>query len=181
MADGPKIPEAAQDASPFWTFSLKLYGGKPVPPACLTLQDGAGVDVNVMLFAMYLALSGRRISIGDMAVIEAAVEDWRLSAVVPLRHVRRFLKEPPEAFAHGASAALRDRIKAVELEAERLQQEALYALRPLSQWGDGDAPSRVTAAHNIGAYEHLIGKSFDRQAVSALLDEFEARFVRPAA
>ena len=180
MGEGQYTSQASRGASPFWAFSLKIYSSPTVPPACLTLQDGSGVDVNVMLFCMFLAGAGRRISVGDGAVIEASVEDWRVSAVVPLRHVRRFLTEPPEAF-RDAATALRDRIKAVELEAERLQQEALYGLRPPTDWGEPDAVSRATARHNIAAYEHLIGKPFDRNAVAALLNEFEGRYVKPGA
>ena len=179
MSDGPTIPEPGRGASPFWTFSLKFYGGPGVPPACLTLQDGAGADVNVVLFCLFLASRGRRLGGGDIAAFEAEVADWRQSAVVPLRHVRRFLKEPPEAFGDPAVAALRDRIKAVELEAERLQQEALYGLRPVSQWGAADAASRATALHNLTSCEQRIGKTFDPAAVEVLLDQFEARLAVP--
>ena len=49
-------------------------------------------------------------------------------AVVPIRNVRRALKSPPPVMEPAAAEGLRTRIKAVELEAERLQQEALYGL-----------------------------------------------------
>ena len=49
-------------------------------------------------------------------------------AVVPLRNVRRALKSPPPVMAPQAAEGFRTRIKAVELEAERLQQEAMYGL-----------------------------------------------------
>ena len=169
MADGLKIPVAHEGASPFWKFSLKFYSQKPVPSACLTLQDGAGVDVNVMLFALFLASQGRALSTADMRAIDGAVADWRVSAVVSLRTARRFLKEPPATFDNPATATLRDRVKAIELEAERLQQEALYALKPIDAWGAAAPASRDTAAGNMAAYEAVVGKAFDKPAVEALL------------
>ena len=41
-----------RQASPFWTFSLKIYGKPGVPPACLTIQDGSGVAVGRALIAV---------------------------------------------------------------------------------------------------------------------------------
>ena len=55
-----QAPERA--VSPFWTFSLRIYGQPGVPPACLTLQDEHGVDVNVLLFALYAASCGRQLA-----------------------------------------------------------------------------------------------------------------------
>ena len=56
-------------------------------------------------------------------------------AVVPIRNMRRALKTPPPVIAPAAAEGLRTRIKAVELEAERLQQEALYDLAQTSRLG----------------------------------------------
>ena len=61
-------------------------------------------------------------------------------AVVPIRNVRRALKSPPPVMAPDAAEGFRTRIKAVELEAERLQQEALY---DLAQSGRLGQPGRV--------------------------------------
>jgi uncharacterized protein (TIGR02444 family) len=160
--------------SPFWRFSLMLYGQKGVPPACLTLQDTHGVDVNVMLYGLWLATQGRRLSSGDMTTIDAAVRSWRAGVVVPLRGVRRTLKEPDDSFATPETAALRDRIKAVELEAERLQQEALFRLRAPAEWGVAEPGLAKAAQANLEAYAQALGALFDREAQSAMLAGLEA-------
>ena len=41
--------------SPFWKFSLGYYRGAGVSEACLELQDRCGVDVNVVLFLLWMA------------------------------------------------------------------------------------------------------------------------------
>lgn len=171
MADAEANPARAH--SPFWRFSLKFYGLPGAPPACLAVQDQSGADVNVLLFGLFLAGQGRRLSATDMAAIAAATESWRAGAVVPIRAARRFLKEPPAGFPTPPTEALRERVKAIELEAERLQQEALYVLRPVASWGEAAAPAEAARA-NVAAYEAQLGATFDRAAVETLLAAFAA-------
>lgn len=166
-------------SSPFWNFSLRIYRKPGIPQACLTLQDQHGVDVNVMLYALWLASQGRSVSKGDMAAIVEAMESWRQQVVAPLREVRRILRDPALAAGPGAAGldreaalALREKIKAVELEAERLQQEALFALRPAAQWGT-PADRQAAAAGNFDTYAAVIGADFDASARKTLLDGFE--------
>lgn len=170
---------AEKTVSPFWRFSLAIYRLEGVPPACLKLQDLHGVDVNVMLFGLWLASTGRALARADMRAIVDAMDNWKKNVVVPLRGVRRLLKDPVAAsgkaggaFAPEGVMALRDQLKAIELEAERLQQEALFALRPVAQWGETAEP--VAAARgNLDAYAGALGATFDSAAVAAMLAGFE--------
>ena len=45
----------------FWTYSLAVYRRKEVAQCCLALQDDAGVDVNLLLYAGWLAGKGQRL------------------------------------------------------------------------------------------------------------------------
>jgi len=171
MGEAVSDSSPAKTKSPFWTFSLRMYGQPGVPPACLTLQDGSGVDVNVLLFALYAASCGRGLSAADVNRIMASVEPWKNQAVVPLRGVRRFLKDTPEGFEPKGVEELRQRVKAVELEAERLQQETLFALWPDSSLGNAMEP--VAAARtNASAYATVLNTIFDAGAVETLLGAF---------
>ncbi len=169
MSERPDSADQDRPASPFWSFSLRIYRQTGVPAACLTLQDGAGVDVNVLLFSLFAATQNRQLSSTDLSAIIAFIEPWRSSVVVPLRGVRRFLREAPQGFEGGD--ALRQRVKAIELEAERLQQEALYATFALEKFG-ASAPAPAAAKANIEAYGACLGAEFDSDAVEALLVAF---------
>jgi len=107
-------------ANPFWDFSLAVYGRPGVPACCLSLQDRCGVDVNILLFAAWAGLEcGIRLSAGELARIDGAVAGWRDEMVRPLRALRRRAKTEDDA--------LYRRMKAAELEAERVQQDRLFA------------------------------------------------------
>ncbi|QCG96555.1 TIGR02444 family protein [Azospirillum sp. TSA2s] len=109
-----------KSANPFWDFSLAVYGRPGVPACCLALQDRRGVDVNVLLFAAWAGLEcGVRLSAGDLARIDGAVSGWREEMVRPLRALRRRAKAEDDT--------LYRRMKAAELEAERVQQDRLFA------------------------------------------------------
>lgn len=159
--------------SPFWKFSLAIYGRQGVPPACLTLQNGSGVDVNVLLFGLYAASRGRRLDADNVTAIVAAVDAWKSHVVVPLRGVRTWLKQPTDFFNNAGASALRDRVKGIELEAERLQQEALFAAFPMESLGAA-APAGEAARDNARAYERHLGATFDNAALAAILAAFDA-------
>jgi uncharacterized protein (TIGR02444 family) len=158
--------------SPFWRFSLQFYRQPGVADACIALQEDAGVDVNLLLFLLWHATKQRAFAAADVAALEAKIGGWREATVVPLRAVRRALKSPPALVAPGTAEAFRTRIKAVELEAERLQQEAMYALAQASPLGKPAASASEAARGNIAAYEAMRAVAFPRPAVETLLAAF---------
>ena len=175
MAIGPRtaqapITAADQQPSPFWRFSLRLYPA--IADACLALQDRFGVDVNVLLFLLWAAEGSRKVGAEDARRVAAAVESWTRSVVVPLRTVRRALREPPELVEPAAAERFRQRVKQVELEAERLQQEGLHRLVPRDDLGEPEPSREVAARANVEAYAALLGTTFAPPLVTAVLAGF---------
>ena len=154
--------------SPFWRFSLGFYRWPGVADACIALQDGCGVDVNILLFLLWLATARRCAPPAIAKTLCAKVDPWRDDVVVPLRTLRRRLKNGSSLVERNAAELLRTRIKAVELESERLQQEAMFAL------ADGliteSAPTVEAAARaNVAAYEHVLAGTFGSGLVDVLI------------
>jgi len=111
----------------FWRFSLAFYGRPGVSEALLALQDRGGADVNLILYALWLGLSGRgALERGGLDAAEPVARLLREAAVDPLRELRRRLKGTPD----GDVALLRERVKGLELDAERIVQRRLAALAP---------------------------------------------------
>ena len=144
--------------SPFWNFSLEFYAQPQVATACIELQDCVGVDVNVLLFLLFLARQGRQLTPSDIALIDGVVQIWRDQVVKPLRTLRRDLKNGLAPSDVEAAAALRTDVKRIELEAERIEQQMLEHSFPASTIGT-QAPSPGQAARaNIDAYSKVLGE-----------------------
>jgi len=143
--------------SPFWQFSIKFYAVPGVAQACIELQDRAKVDVNILFFLLWNATQGRAYKKADVAEVERLVGAWREMTVVPIRNVRRALKSPPAVMTPEAAEGFRTRVKAVELEAERIQQEALYELAQTSRLGQPSASPAKAAQTSIDAYQAVVG------------------------
>jgi uncharacterized protein (TIGR02444 family) len=163
---------SASTETPFWRFSLHFYRQAGVSDACIALQDDCGVDVNLLLFLFWLAGGKRQLSAADVKRLDEAVRGWRDLTIVPIRDARRKLKGAATLVESQRQEAFRTKIKAIELDAERLQQEALYGLTRSGPLGSEAAP-RQAARANIAAYECALGASFPKHAVDVLVGAFD--------
>jgi uncharacterized protein (TIGR02444 family) len=161
------------ETTPFWRFSLHFYRQAGVSDACIALQDDCGVDVNLLLFLFWLASDGRRLTADEVKKLDDNVRTWRELTIVPIRDTRRKLKGAATLVEPGKQEAFRNKVKAVELDAERLQQEALYEFTRSGPLGT-EAPPQDAARANVGAYERAMAKSFPKTAVDVLVGGFDA-------
>lgn len=107
-------------SNPFWEYSLATYRVKDVAVTCLALQDTFDVDVNLLLYAAWLAQRNQCLSSGHLGELDALVAEWRTSVVCPLRELRRELRGYTQA------AGVREDLKALELRAEQEQQALMH-------------------------------------------------------
>jgi uncharacterized protein (TIGR02444 family) len=171
--------QTSSSGSPFWRFSLQFYRLPGVAEACIRLQEEAGADVNLLLFLLWHGTRQRRLSAAEIARLEQDIAAWREATVIPLRAIRRALKSPPGLVEAGTAEAFRTRIKAVELEAERLQQEAMYERVRACLLGEA-APSVAEAARaNVAAYGTTCRTAFADGDVDTLLAAVEKSKVPP--
>jgi uncharacterized protein (TIGR02444 family) len=157
-----------EQGSPFWRFSLRFYRRPGVADACIALQDGCGVDVNILLLLLWLATARRRVSVAAAQEVCAKAAAWRDDVVVPLRTLRRRLKDGSPLVERGVAELFRTRIKAVELESERLQQEAMFALAA-GLATESASTVEAAARANVAAYEQALGRTFAPDAVGVLV------------
>jgi uncharacterized protein (TIGR02444 family) len=128
------VPASAADGD-LWGFSLAFYRNPGVAKSLLALQDDAGIDINLLLFALWVGLSGRgRLDTGGLHRSRQAVRSLSIAVIAPLRDLRRRLKSYPDADIQ----SLRERIKALEIEAEHAAQNRLAQLaRPVTAAASG--------------------------------------------
>lgn len=121
----PSNHKAGENA--LWQFSLAFYAAPGVAKALITLQDRDGLDVNLILFALWLGLSGhRRFDRDALTAADRAIRDIRAEIVEPLRTLRQKLKENLDPDIQ----RLREGVKTLELAAEQLVQYRLVRLAP---------------------------------------------------
>ncbi len=116
--------------SDLWTWAVAAYDAPGVAEACLSLQDHNEQNVPLLLWAAWVAVTGRR---PDEETIEAACDAARAYdtvVVAPLRAVRRTLKAPIPDVDNDHREALRQQVKALELDAERRLMLELEDLAP---------------------------------------------------
>jgi uncharacterized protein (TIGR02444 family) len=154
---------ARLSTSRFWAYSLEVYGDEALAAACLDLQDRCGLDVNMLLFALFAASRGRSLSRADIERLDRAVDPWRRHVVRALRGVRRWLKEPAHA-ADDKAATLRRSVLDREIEAEAYQQELMEQSIPI---GDGTSDTDA-AASNLVRYAQFAGARADDALVAGL-------------
>ena len=120
-----KIGKSNLSGEGFWRFSLAFYARPGIPDALIALQDRAGLDVNLMLFALWRgAMHGQGLQASELRAAAAAIAPLRREIVGPLRELRRRLKPVGDADIQ----ALRRRVLGLELAAERAVQSRLAAL-----------------------------------------------------
>jgi len=153
---------------PFWDFSLRVYGGEGVAPACLELQEAHGVDVNFLLFCCWLAASGRGgVGAAEIARLHAAAAGWHGEIVRGLRAVRKRLKQPVGGEDRALALSLRQRLQKIEIDAEHIEQLMLAAAGDALPAGRPDDPAEAARANAL-AYLAALGVTPDTGGRAAL-------------
>ena len=140
----------AKTQSRFWRFSLAVYQDDAVQEECLDLQDRHGIDINMLLFCVFVgAVHGAIISKHDVRDALSLIGAWNASVVRALRQVRRELKlfAADPSPIQVAAGELRTSVKAAELGAEQIEQAMLetFAVTRLSNWQLAEPASAAAA------------------------------------
>jgi uncharacterized protein (TIGR02444 family) len=167
-AAAPQDPPSA-----FWQFSLAFYARPQVAGACLELQDHAGIDVNLLLYLLFLATHNREVGRDDVARIDATIAVWREQVVLPLRNVRRQLKPGIPPCDRTDTDQLRGAVKRIELDAERIEQETIERLAVVESTGFTASSHLDAARANLAAYDAFIG-ALPAAPLTILLGAFAA-------
>ncbi len=146
--------------NPCWDFALIVYRRDGVAEACLALQDGHGIDVNLLLFCCWLGESGRGgLRAKEMAGALALVDRWHQDVVRSLRAVRAGLKGGFGDIDVEYSDPLRGQIMASELDAEHVEHMTLMAAfeRPAADPMPPVEERAKDAAGNVALYFDALG------------------------
>lgn len=135
-------------ADSLWPEMVRLYAREHVSELCLSLQDEFDVDVPVLLFLVLTDRNG--IGCDEHAfgrfLVEAA--RWRECVVRPLRTIRRAMKKHVMTTDE---SALREEIKRIELNAEKLHVSRLANAFPEGNDHKGTLAERYLTDRGLSA------------------------------
>lgn len=107
-----------------WDWAVEAYGRPQVAEAALALQDEHGQNTCFLLWSVW----ARGPEPKTMVRAAELARSWEDQVLAPLRQARRNLKPEASGVDAAARLALRENVKAAELQAERVLLEALEAL-----------------------------------------------------
>jgi uncharacterized protein (TIGR02444 family) len=155
----------------FWRFSLKVYGQNGVADECLALQEGHGVDVNLLLFCAWTGTRAIILSVAEIEEASRLAAEWNGIVVRPLRSVRRNLKA-----SHAADMGqFRERVKAMEIEAEQIEQAILFAYAQRFRSTGANTSCGDAIAQNVNRYVTMTAKGPLPDLVAPFLVEASRR------
>ena len=108
-------------SNPLWDYAVGMYQLGEVEALCLELQDRCGIDVNLLLYAAWLADKGQALSQPHLEALVQHTARWRRQVVEPLRELRREWRD------YAPVQLLREQLKDLELRAEQQQLASMYA------------------------------------------------------
>lgn len=107
--------------NPFWQFSLAVYKNKEVETLCLQLQDDYQIEVNTLLFSIWLATQGRKFD-ASLLTQNPRLLDWQINIISSLRKTRLSIAQ------HEKNHPLYQEVKSLELAAEQEIQCILWQM-----------------------------------------------------
>ncbi|WP_122454394.1 TIGR02444 family protein [Pseudomonas viridiflava] len=137
-----------------WSFTLDFYARPGVEQACLTLQT-SGANVCAVLCGVWLGLRGVECNTQRLSEIGQLATPWHDDVVRPLREMRTQWRVAAQDDA--VLGELRNRVKALELEAEHTLLTRLEALS--RDWPDANKTD--VAGWLAGIVESTAQKSRD--------------------
>ena len=124
-----------------WPEMCAAYRNVELGRACLSLQEAFSVDVPLLLVLCLADQAGHAVSEDGLKALVDGAGTWRETVIAPLRQTRQAMKH---RFASPSEVTLRDDIKRLELEAERL-----HVLRLVGAFPASSASGQVSAARYL--------------------------------
>ena len=122
-----------------WSFALSTYARAGAEDACLRLQE-QGANVCLLLCGLWLEQRGVAPEPARVLALREIADPWQADVVQPLRMVRTQWRAMAQQDVE--LGALRERVKALELEAER---QLLLRLEALAKgWPTGERATDQT-------------------------------------
>ena len=159
---------AAETTPPIWDFVLAFYRQEGVSEAAIALQDSVGIDVNMVLFLMWMASQKRALDAAAVKSVSEKSHPWQRHVVVPIREIRRMLKTDAPLVETETALAYRKKVQALELEGEQLQLTAMAAMAQTLPGTTAASPDAAARA-NLQAFAEAMAVKVPQASVDTFV------------
>ncbi|MCF6765487.1 TIGR02444 family protein [Thiotrichales bacterium 19S3-7] len=112
--------------NPFWQFSVNLYKDKRVQRVLLNLQQLHSLNINSILFSLWLAAENIKLTSSEFLFIIKKVDMIQTDVTSKIRQIRNTIKHKLSLENKVANYQFYQNILTLELESEAVQQFELY-------------------------------------------------------
>jgi uncharacterized protein (TIGR02444 family) len=160
--------------SELWDYSLQVYPRPGFQQAAIHLQDARGSDVNLLIYVLWLAATGRPALTPQAAAgLAARMAPLRAIAIEPIRELRRALKGGIEHAPGEPVEEVRKKLLGLELDAEQIEQAMLLDATDAPAGHDvkpsGDPAVAAAGLAAVAGLNAAPLSDDDRAALSALM------------
>lgn len=149
----------------FWDFCLATYKREGVQASVIALQNAHGLDVNLLFFCCWLAVTGRgQLKSSELRKADGAIEAWRRQVTLPLRASRDAIKSSSELWSLSGAAEVRNRVLAAEIDSEHVSVKILEQLAPTANQTEKESSRLADAVTNLHTYFEMLGVNLDDRA-----------------
>ena len=113
-----------------WDYATDVWRRPDVEPVCLALQDAYGHSPPLLLWRLWAVDQSRALDVSMIEQAVAAARRWENVVTRPLRAVDQGMKAILPSVSAESRAAIRGKLRALELDAERALLDALEDLAP---------------------------------------------------
>jgi uncharacterized protein (TIGR02444 family) len=137
--------------SELWSFSNQTYKLPEVEGACLELQNNFDADINIILYCLWVAEKGIKLTAEDVMVLIQTTLPWQKSILKPLRDARKMMKQHIIAMPSELLDLTVSNLGEMELNAEHMSQLALEKIIDIEEEANME-PAVDCATLNTSTY-----------------------------
>jgi len=159
---------------PFADFSARVYRKPGVADACLFIQERYGLNVNLVLFCLWVAdRGGGALTAGQIDTAMRRVIDWEAQVIEPLRAIRKTCRSEALGVPEFLLQMFAPQIETAELGAAQVERLVLASLVPDTGPSTGEADAAV---RSLDTYVGKLGIAPDAQLAECLTAILQAVF-----
>jgi len=161
-------------AHSFADFSTRVYRQPGVADACLFIQERYGLNVNLVLFCIWVAdRGGGALTAGQVDTAMRRVIDWEERVIAPLRAIRQTCRSEALGVPEFLLQMFAPQIEMAELGAAQVERLVLASLAPEPGPATGAADAAV---RSLDIYVGKLGIAPDAQLAECLTAILQAVF-----